>query len=619
MANFAENLNAGLHNLLTPPVTPPAYVAPAVPNMSMMPTMSVPPTQKTSVVSSGTASNKATDIKNNIIAPHDQAVSSQKPSPTNDIRDENGLLMNPPGAMYDRNTGKLLNPPPEKKVEKPPSNPLEEAQTNEVLHPGQRQLFNIYTGESEWVDETLGVPNGFSKLDPKERTDVSKSVQDAQGNTIQKLSDGTYRRIDSNGNYSFGTAQMFNDAKRVKDLSDKLDNVRNGIYDENQKSQLSAIESDYNELISKQENLNANTTGATTIAMARSGLGNQILGNQQIDKTIRDGISAVADLVRKKNGAVSAMKVAFEEGDSRALKAAFDIYNTTAQNIQDQINKTQALVQSAKDKQDLKNQSNAITMGNKYLDTQEPILVTDTPEEVAAKVKTSPTWQAEQRQKSGQVDQEAVDGAYAIWLKTGALPAGFSSMAQNLKNALYKKIGGNPDSVDESVLNKARLTGVTKALSTQENQLAGAKTSISTLDKTLDLAQTYSNKVDRTGSPFAAKYANFLKGKVQGDADIAAFQALMKTAAGEYAKIMSGAASSISGATVSSVEDAQSIINAEMSKGQIDEVINILKKDAKFRVDSQEETITGLQNDIKNIGNSSSSSSSNSDPLGLGI
>ncbi len=293
-----------------------------------------------------------------------------------------------------------------------------------------------------------------------------------------------------------------------------------------------------------------------------------------------------------------------------ALKGAFDMYNISSQNIQKQIDKTQAAIQSAKDKVELANRSNAITMANKYLDVTDPILSSDTPEQVREKVKTSPIWQAEQKQKSGLIDQEAIDGAYAIWQKTGALPSGFSSMAQNLKNALYKKIGGNPDSVDESVLNKAILTGKTKALATQENQLAGATTSIKTLDKTLDLAKAYSEKVDRSGSPFFAKYANFLKGKVAGDADTAAFQALMKTAANEYAKIMSGAASSISGATVSSVTDAESLINAEMSKGQIQEVIDILKKDAEFRVSSQKDTIKSLNDDIKNIGGTSGSSSS---------
>jgi hypothetical protein len=492
------------------------------------------------------------------------------------------------------------------------TNPLEEAQTNEILHPGQTQLYNTRTGEQEWLPTANGIPAGYSKLNPKTRGDVDESIQDSNGNTIDKLSDGSYRRIDINGNYTIGTAQMFSDAKRVQDFSTQLDNARKGIYSPSQQAQLDKIKQDFDTLITKQGILNANLTGGTTIAGNRSGIGNQIVGQQLVAKTVTDGISAISDLVGKREGAIAAMKTAFEKDDMYMLDNAFRLYNTSSQQIQDQIDKVQAGIQTAKDKVELSNRSNAVTMGNKYIDTLDPIMPDDSPQQVQEKVRTSPTWQAEQKQKAGMVDQDAVDGAYAIWQKTNQLPTGFSAMSQNLKNAIYKKIGGNPDSVDEAVVNKAILTGKTKALATQENQYAGSQTSIKTLDKTLDLAKQYSDKVDRTGSPFAAKYALYLKGQVKGDADTAAFQALMKTAASEYAKIMAGSASSISGATVSSVENAESIINAEMSKGQIDEVLSILKKDANFRLDSQKSTIDQIHNDIKDIGGNTSSSSSSS-------
>jgi len=494
------------------------------------------------------------------------------------------------------------------------TDPLKQAQTDAILHDGETKVYNQYTGQEEWIktptDGTM--PSGYSTLDPMSRNDVSDSIQDSEGNTIKKFSDGTFARVDASGNYTLGSEQMFSDAKRVKELSDRLDNARKGIYDDGQKAILDGIQRDYAELIKKQENINANTTGGTTIAMARAGLGNQILGQQKIDKTVNDGIDAIAKLTAAREAALANMKRAFESDDMNALNAAYDIYSKSSDDIQLQIDKTAAAVQSAKDKQELNNRSNAITMGNKYADATETILPSDTPEEVQRKLKSSAIWQNEQKTKAGQIDQEAVDGAYAIWQRTGVMPSGFSSMSQQLKNAIYKKIGGDPDSVDESVLNKAITAGKTAALRVQETQLGGTKTAIKTLDKTLDLAQVYSNKVDRSGSPFAAKYALFLQGKVAGDADTAAFNALMKTAAAEYAKIMSGSASSISGATVSSVEDAQSFISAEMSKGQIDEVIKILKKDAHFRLESQEDTIRDIQNDIRNTGSISSTSSSNS-------
>ncbi len=576
--------------------------------------LTVPAPKPTSVVSSQTAVNTANNIKNNIITPADQRLNAGNLTQAQaDERD----AQTTPDMKFLTGSGKP-NPnyvAPKSETPIPPANPIEQAQTDQILHPGQQNLFNTRTGLKEWVDTTSvagGIPSGYSAQDPKTRTDVSDSIQDADGTTIDKLSDGTYRRVDINGNYTLGTQAMFDNAKRVNDLNTALDNARKGIYSPSQKAQLDSIQKNYDELIRKQGVQNANTTGGTTIAMNRYGLGNQIVGQQQIDKTVTDGIQSIADLTTQRDDAINKMKLAFETDDTNALKSAFDIYNISSQNIQKQIDKTQTAIQSAKDKQTLANTSNAISMANKYIDVTDPILSTDTPEQVREKVKTSPIWQAEQKQKSGLVDQEAVDGAFAIWQKTNQLPTGFSAMSQNLKNAIYKKIGGNPDSVDEAVVNKAILTGKTKALSTQENQLAGATTSIKTLDKTLDLAQEYSNKVDRTGSPFFAKYANYLKGTIKGDADTAAFQALMKTAANEYAKIMSGAASSISGSTVSSVQDAESIINAEMSKGQISEVMDILRKDANFRLSSQKDTIKSLNDDIKNIGGTSTGSSSTS-------
>ena len=523
-----------------------------------------------------------------------------------------------PGDRYMRGTGGLNpNYVAPQTTGGPTTDPLKQAQTDAILHDGETKVYNQYTGQEEWIktptDGTM--PSGYSTLNPMSRNDVSDSIQDAEGNTIKKFSDGTFARVDASGNYTLGSEQMFSDAKRVKELSDRLDNARKGIYDDGQKAILDGIQRDYAELIKKQENINANTTGGTTIAMARAGLGNQILGQQKIDKTVNDGIDAIAKLTAQRDTALANMKRAFESDDMNALNAAYDIYSKSSDDIQLQIDKTAAAVQSAKDKQELNNRSNAITMGNKYADATETILPSDTPEEVQRKLKSSAIWQNEQKTKAGQVDQEVVDGAYAIWLKNpGQLPTGFSAMSQAIKNALYKKIGGDPDSVDEAVLNKAIISGKTAALRVQETQLGGTKTAIKTLDKTLDLAQVYSNKVDRSGSPFAAKYALFLQGKIAGDADTAAFNALMKTAAAEYAKIMSGSASSISGATVSSVEDAQSFISAEMSKGQIDEVIKILKKDAHFRLESQEDTIKSIQDDIKTTGSTSSGTNNTTGP-----
>ena len=190
------------------------------------------------------SSKKAVDTINNVIKPtiktYDEQVATSKLNQQNSSEldatttpDMKVLLgSGKPNPNYvNPNTTTTTNT-------KTQANPLEEAQTNEILHPGQSQLYNIRTGEQEWVNSTNGeVPLGYSNLNPKTRGDVTNSIQDSNGNTIDELSDGTYRRIDINGNYTIGTQQMFNDAKRVQEFSNDLDNIRQGIYNPSQQKQ----------------------------------------------------------------------------------------------------------------------------------------------------------------------------------------------------------------------------------------------------------------------------------------------------------------------------------------------------------------------------------------------
>jgi len=66
---------------------------------------------------------------------------------------------------------------------------------------GMQKVFNIYTGEESEIPVGK-IPQGFSAQNPVTRTDVRESIVDEFGNTIDKLSDGTYRITDANGNYS---------------------------------------------------------------------------------------------------------------------------------------------------------------------------------------------------------------------------------------------------------------------------------------------------------------------------------------------------------------------------------------------------------------------------------
>ncbi len=272
-------------------------------NNALVPSVGPSSLKPTSVVSSQTATNTANNIRTNVVAPYDQRVNAGGLTQTQaDERDAASTT----DMKFLTGSGKP-NPnyiPPKVEVKTPVTNPLEQAQTDEILHPGQTKLFNTRTGEEEWIDSSSGTPSGYSKQNPKTRTDVSESVQDADGTTIDKLADGTYRRVDINGNYTLGTPAMFNNAKRVNFLSESLDEARKGIYTPSQQAQLDNIQKSYIDLISKQDVINANTTGATSIAMNRFGLGNQILGHQLIDKTLSDGVQSISKLITERDSAI---------------------------------------------------------------------------------------------------------------------------------------------------------------------------------------------------------------------------------------------------------------------------------------------------------------------------
>jgi hypothetical protein len=190
------------------------------------------------------------------------------------------------------------------------------------------------------------------------------------------------------------------------------------------------------------------------------------------------------------------------------------------------------------------------------------------------------------------------------YTKTGNLPSfGYGTAGQIARSAFWNAVAGTGgDTVSNAATNKAQRAAMTTALRTQTTQYTANQTSIATLDKQLALAQSLSDQVDRTGSPLVNKYLLATKSGVFGDPDTAALNNIVKTAAYEFAKILSGSSASIAGATVSSAEDAKSLLNTAMSKGQFTTVLGYMKQEANYRLTSQKDTIDGINTDLKNIG-----------------
>ncbi len=210
--------------------------------------------------------------------------------------------------------------------------------------------------------------------------------------------------------------------------------------------------------------------------------------------------------------------------------------------------------------------------------------------------------------KSTTHSNPAIDGALKIYRTTGQIPTfGNGAAGAAMKRQFYAAVAADDGIVGDAVGNKAELAGAGAALRTQQNQYAANQTSIGTLDQQLSLVKKYSDKVDRSDSPLVNKYKLWIKGQVQGDADTAALNNIITTASNEFAKILSGSAASISGVTVSSAEDAKNMLNAALSKGQLNEVLNLMKTESQYRLNNQKSTIDSLKNDIQHIGSSDES------------
>lgn len=198
-------------------------------------------------------------------------------------------------------------------------------------------------------------------------------------------------------------------------------------------------------------------------------------------------------------------------------------------------------------------------------------------------------------------DPDVLNGMVSYYSTTGSLPP-FGMGNAALRTEFWKAVGQGGDTLTgQAAANKAAISAASSALRNQQTQASATQTSLNTFDSQLDLVKEYSDKVDRTGSPIVNKYLLALKGQVAGDADTAAFENVIKTASTEFAKIMSGSSASIAGATVSSAEDAEKLINSKQTPAQISEVMNAMRREAQYRVDSYNETTEQLKSDITNI------------------
>ena len=178
---------------------------------------------------------------------------------------------------------------------------------------------------------------------------VSTST-DSVGNTYTQYNDGTYGKTNALGVYQ-GPAQSsdFVNAQQGQSLLTSLAQVQNGSFPltSAQQGQLDGVHAAFQQLITNQQNANANLTGGTTVAMNLYGMGTSLSGLGEIKGTVDSGIAKVTDLNSQLVAAVSKMESGFQQDDLNAIKTAYDVYSNTVKSKQDELDKLQAAATAA--------------------------------------------------------------------------------------------------------------------------------------------------------------------------------------------------------------------------------------------------------------------------------
>jgi len=331
--------------------------------------------------------------------------------------------------------------PPEPKKEITPEDKIASE-----LSPGNMYIYDNKTGEEKQIPITTPIPAGYAKTKPVIPT-RGEEVQLFSGDKVVKMSDGTYHLVDMQGN-DLGTSSetTFTQGKQANDVLVNLNNAMNGNYPlkPEQQAQIQGIQAGFQQLIKQQEIDNANATGATTIAMNRYGLGDQLVGTGNIVGIINDGAQEVANLNTKMASAVAQMTSAFKTDNLNALKDAYTAFKGAQDSLQANIDKMQSSTAAV-----LKAQQEAITKRQDELtktvtETQKAAREAGVPPEVVASLSDA-TSVADMYKRLGNyaISAPGIIGEYAAYknemIARGSIPMDFNSF-QNVDANRKKSI-----------------------------------------------------------------------------------------------------------------------------------------------------------------------------------
>ncbi len=199
----------------------------------------------------------------------------------------------------------------------------------------------------------------------------------------------------------------------------------------------------------------------------------------------------------------------------------------------------------------------------------------------------------------GGLTTDALDNAARVYAKTGVLPAlGMNSAAEKTK---IMNRAGELFRNGDIVLNKEDVKANSKSL-TQATALKDALTSFeNTAIKNMAILESSAKKVLDSGSPLLNKPLRTIDEKVLGSTELPIYRAARQIVVNEVAKLTNNP--NLSGQLSDSARhEIESLLPADMTLGQLLNLLPTLKQDMRNRTSSLDEQIATIRQRISDVG-----------------
>jgi len=210
---------------------------------------------------------------------------------------------------------------------------------------------------------------------------------------------------------------------------------------------------------------------------------------------------------------------------------------------------------------------------------------------------------AQQRLKAematGNLTPETIDFIAETYRQTGTLPPlGMGPMAAAARSKILTRAGELAMSGGQTAAqaatdvrtNKAENAGMTAGQRAIGTQIANVQVAANEANKMIEVAKPYVTKVNPTDYPVLNAAGNYVA-KNTGDPNIVGLATSLNAIVNTYARAINPKGT----ATVSDKNHAREILNAAMSKGQLNEAFNVMNQEMGAALASGPETKAGMR------------------------